>query len=267
MRALPARGAQTQYFSSLQQLRLNAVPFGGESRCSKPPPRVLRCPVPVVVPPPRVPRAGPGGVQARVRNPHLHVLRAVRGARPQTPCCRRHRLDQAGRQVGRPPRAVRAHLDATDGVPDETFHDVPGGSSPLSGVKMFAPAPTCGPRPNGRSPVRKGAQGQPPSSRLRRAAPASTGAGGSDGGAARRAPVEVYVGCMPLAGFESLALALPPALRAPLRLHSFVLLDAGGGGVGRPRGRALRRRRSRSRASVFRRQPRPRAHPSHEMRV
>lgn len=34
---------------------------------------------------------------------------------------------------------------------------------------------------------------------------------------------------MPLVGFEGLALALPQPLRAPLLLHTFVLLEAGGG--------------------------------------
>ena len=44
----------------------------------------------------------------------------------------------------------------------------------------------------------------------------------------------LYQGSMPLVGFETIATALPPPLRAPLLLHTFVLLECGGGQVCAP---------------------------------
>ncbi|GBF93502.1 hypothetical protein Rsub_06635 [Raphidocelis subcapitata] len=54
-----------------------------------------------------------------------------------------------------------------------------------------------------------------------------SGATASTNGAFGRHEFEVFLGRTPLVGLERLTLALPPGLRAPLRLHSFVLLDVG----------------------------------------
>lgn len=44
--------------------------------------------------------------------------------------------------------------------------------------------------------------------------------------------IELFRGAMPLVGFERAAALLPPPLAAPLRLHTFVLLDARAAGGG-----------------------------------
>jgi hypothetical protein len=90
------------------------------------------------------------------------------------------------------------------------------------------------------TPVRHLAPGPPQRARAGpgRGAPRASGAGAAaraaapGGGAAPPAqpaapPAELLHGTMPLVGLERAALALPPALRGPLQLHSFVLLDRG----------------------------------------